>query len=76
VTKIPVLRFRTRTRSPLLEADDGAVAPKAWRGGMPISITIGPAAGESAFEGGFEWEIKRALRRDWKNSRGGISDEW
>src|SRR6266704_353062 len=64
LTKIPVLPISYADAQPLLEAMTGAVADY-------VSHRTG--AGESAFKGGFELGHQTALRRDWKNSRGGIS---
>jgi N-acetylated-alpha-linked acidic dipeptidase len=41
-TKIPVLPISYGDAQPLLAALTGAVAPAAWRGGLPITYRIGP----------------------------------
>jgi N-acetylated-alpha-linked acidic dipeptidase len=42
ITKIPVLPISYGDAEPLLAAITGAVAPRAWRGGLGMSYHIGP----------------------------------
>ena len=42
LTKIPVLPISYADAQPLLEAIGGPVAPRDWRGGLPITYRIGP----------------------------------
>jgi len=42
LTKIPVLPISYGDAQPLLEAMSGAIAPRDWRGGLPITYHIGP----------------------------------
>jgi N-acetylated-alpha-linked acidic dipeptidase len=42
LTKIPVLPISYGDAQPLLEAIAGPVAPRDWRGGLPITYRIGP----------------------------------
>jgi N-acetylated-alpha-linked acidic dipeptidase len=42
LTKIPVLPISYADAQPLLQALTGAVAPAAWRGGLPVTYRIGP----------------------------------
>ncbi|HYA64525.1 MAG TPA: transferrin receptor-like dimerization domain-containing protein [Candidatus Sulfotelmatobacter sp.] len=42
LTKIPVLPISYADAQPLLEAIGGPVAPRDWRGGLPITYHIGP----------------------------------
>ncbi|HYA16996.1 MAG TPA: M28 family metallopeptidase [Bryobacteraceae bacterium] len=43
LTKIPVLPISYADAQPLLEAISGPVAPRDWRGGLPITYHIGSA---------------------------------
>ncbi len=42
ITKIPVLPISYADAEPLLRAIQGAMAPPAWRGGLPFAYHVGP----------------------------------
>jgi len=55
ILKIPVLPISYADAEPLLKALDGAVAPKAWRGGLAITYHVGPGPAT----------VHLAVRSDW-----------
>jgi len=42
ITKIPVLPISYGDAQPLLAAMEGRVAPRGWRGGLPVTYHLGP----------------------------------
>jgi N-acetylated-alpha-linked acidic dipeptidase len=60
ITKIPVLPISYEDAQPLLEALDGVVAPKAWKGGLPITYHIGPGPAKVHLKLEFDWQLKPA----------------
>ncbi len=59
LTKIPVLPISYADAQPLLEAMTGAIAPRAWRGGLPITYHIGPGPAKVHLKVTSNWDIKR-----------------
>ena len=45
---------------PLLAALGGAVAPRDWRGGLPLTYHLGPGPAEVHLEVAFDWDIEPA----------------
>ena len=60
ITKIPVLPISYEDARPLLEALDGSVAPKSWKGGLPITYHIGPGPAKVHLKLEFDWQLKPA----------------
>ena len=58
LTKIPVLPISYADAQPLLEAMSGAVAPRAWRGGLPITYHIGPGPAKVHLKIKSDWKIR------------------
>ena len=59
LTKIPVLPISYADAQPLLEAMGGAVAPREWRGGLPITYHLGPGPAKVHLKVASNWEVKR-----------------
>ena len=58
LTKIPVLPISYADAQPLLEAMTGATAPRAWRGGLPITYHIGPGPAKVHLKIKSDWKIR------------------
>ena len=58
LTKIPVLPISYGDAQPLLAALSGPMAPKEWRGGLPISYHAGPGPAKVRLKVAFNWDIK------------------
>jgi N-acetylated-alpha-linked acidic dipeptidase len=58
ITKIPVLPISWGDALPLLSALQGAVAPEAWRGGLPITYHIGPGPAKVHLKVASNWDLK------------------
>jgi N-acetylated-alpha-linked acidic dipeptidase len=58
ITKIPVLPISYGDAQPLLRALTGPMAPKEWRGGLPLTYRIGPGAAKVHLKVTSNWDIK------------------
>jgi N-acetylated-alpha-linked acidic dipeptidase len=58
ITKIPVLPISYGDAQPLLAAMTGPVAPKDWRGSLPITYHVGPGVTKVHLKVSFHWDIK------------------
>src|SRR6516165_4708616 len=58
LTKIPVLPISYADAQPLLEAIGGPVAPREWRGGLPITYRIGPGPAKVHLKVFANWGMK------------------
>jgi N-acetylated-alpha-linked acidic dipeptidase len=58
LTKIPDLPISYGDAQPLLAALDGPMAPKEWRGGLPISYHVGPGKTKVHLKVNFNWDMK------------------
>jgi N-acetylated-alpha-linked acidic dipeptidase len=58
LTKIPDLPISYGDAQPLLAALDGPMAPKEWRGGLPISYHVGPGKTKVHLKVAFNWDLK------------------
>lgn len=58
ITKIPVLPISYGDAQPLLAAIGGRIAPRDWRGGLPITYKIGPGAAKVHLKVISNWDIK------------------
>ncbi len=57
LTKIPVLPISYADAQPLLAALSGPVAPREWRGALPITYHVGPGAATVHLKIVFDWKI-------------------
>src|SRR5215470_13321977 len=76
LTKIPVLPISYADAQPLLEAMTGSVAPRAWRGGLPITYHLGPGLAKVHLKVASNWEIKRLYDVIGKIPGSTFPDEW
>jgi len=86
ILKIPVLPISYHDAQPLLAALDGAVAPRDWQGGLPITYHIGPGVATVHLKLEFNWDmvpaydvIAKIKGSEWPNEwvmRGNHHDAW
>jgi len=76
LTKIPVLPISYADAQPLLEAMNGAVAPRDWRGGLPITYHLGPGPAKVHLKVASNWDIKRLYDVIGKIPGSTFPDEW
>src|SRR5262249_14567530 len=57
LTKIPVLPISYGDAQPLLAALAGPVAPREWRGGLPVTDHGGPGPAAVHLKVSFDWKI-------------------
>jgi len=86
ILKIPVLPISYHDAQPLLAALDGAVAPRDWQGGLPITYHVGPGIATVHLKLEFNWDmvpaydviakIKGAVWPDEWVMRGNHHDAW
>jgi N-acetylated-alpha-linked acidic dipeptidase len=58
ITKIPVLPISYGDAQPLLAALTGPMAPKDWRGSLPITYHVGSGPAKVHLKVSFHWDIK------------------
>jgi len=58
ITKIPVLPISSGDALPLLAALGGPVAPKVWRGALPVTYHVGPGPALVHLQVASHWDIK------------------
>jgi N-acetylated-alpha-linked acidic dipeptidase len=58
LTKIPVLPISYADAEPLLAAIGGPVAPRDWRGGLPMTYRIGPGPAKVHLKMFSNWDMK------------------
>jgi N-acetylated-alpha-linked acidic dipeptidase len=58
ITKIPVLPISYGDAQPLLAALNGATAPDAWRGALPITYHVGPGPAKVHLVMKSNWDLK------------------
>ncbi len=61
LTKVPVLPISARDAKPLLAALGGPVAPRDWRGALPITYHLGPGPAKVHLKLAFNWDLAPAL---------------
>jgi N-acetylated-alpha-linked acidic dipeptidase len=76
ITKIPVLPISHRDALPLLAAMDGAVVPKEWRGGLPITYHLGPGPARVRLKLEFNWNLVTAYNVIARLQGSRYPDEW
>ncbi len=57
LTKIPVLPISYGDARPLLAALGGTVAPREWRGALPLTYHVGPGPAKAHLKLAFDWKI-------------------
>ncbi|HKD17993.1 MAG TPA: M28 family metallopeptidase [Thermoanaerobaculia bacterium] len=57
LTKIPVLPISWADAKPMLAALGGPVAPKAWRGALPVTYRVGPGPATVHLKVAFDWKL-------------------
>src|SRR5690348_12047230 len=58
ITKIPVLPISYGDAQPLLQALTGPMAPKEWRGSLPLPYHVGPGPAKVHLRVAANWDIK------------------
>jgi N-acetylated-alpha-linked acidic dipeptidase len=58
LTKIPVLPLSYGDAQPILEELTGPVAPRDWRGSLPITYHVGPGATRVHIKTDYDWTTK------------------
>jgi N-acetylated-alpha-linked acidic dipeptidase len=76
LTKIPVLPISYADAEPLLEAIGGPVAPREWRGGLPITYRIGPGPAKVHLKVFSNWDMKPLYDVIAKIPGSTYPDEW
>jgi N-acetylated-alpha-linked acidic dipeptidase len=76
LSKIPVLPISYGDAQPLLAALKGPMAPKEWRGGLPIPYHVGPGPAKVHLKVEFNWDIKPVYDVIAKIPGGEAPDEW
>jgi len=76
LTKIPVLPISYKDARPLLEALDGPVAPKNWRGALPITYHLGPGKTIVHLKLEFDWNIVEAYNVIARMEGNEFPDQW
>jgi len=76
ITQIPVLPISYRDALPLLEAMGGAVVPKEWRGGLPITYHLGPGPARVRLKLEFDWKMVTAYNVIARMEGTAMPDQW
>jgi N-acetylated-alpha-linked acidic dipeptidase len=76
LTKIPVLPISYADAEPLLAAIGGPVAPREWRGGLPITYRIGPGPARVHVKMFSNWYMKPLYDVIGKIPGSTYPDEW
>lgn len=76
LTKIPVLPISYADAQPLLAAIGGPVAPRDWRGGLPITYRIGPGPAKVHLKMFSNWDMKPLYDVIAKIPGAEYPDEW
>jgi N-acetylated-alpha-linked acidic dipeptidase len=76
LTKIPVLPISYGDAQPLLAALEGPMAPKEWRGALPISYHVGPGKTKVHLKVNFNWDMKEIYDVIARIPGAQFPDEW
>jgi len=76
LTKIPVLPISYADAEPLLAAIGGPVAPRDWRGGLPITYRLGPGPAKVHLKVFSNWDMKPLYDVIAKIPGSTYPDEW
>ncbi len=76
ITKIPVLPISYADAQPLLSALHGPVAPRAWRGGLPITYRLGPGPAKVHLLMKSNWDQKKLYDVIARIPGAALPDQW
>jgi N-acetylated-alpha-linked acidic dipeptidase len=76
LTKIPDLPISYSDAQPLLAALEGPMAPKEWRGGLPIPYHVGPGKTKVHLKVNFNWDMKEIYDVIARIPGTQFADEW
>ena len=76
IMSIPVLPVSYSDALPILEALGGPVAPKRWRGALPITYHVGPGPAKVRLRLEFEWSLKPARNVIARLEGAEFPDQW
>lgn len=76
ITKIPDLPISYSDAQPLLASLEGPMAPKEWRGGLPISYRVGPGKTKVHLKVNFNWDMKEIYDVIARIPGAQFPDEW
>lgn len=76
ITAIPVLPLSHGDAQPLLKALGGPVAPRSWRGALPITYHVGPGPAKIHLKVHANWDMKKIYNVIGKIRGGEFPDEW
>ncbi len=76
ITKIPDLPISYGDAQPLLAALDGPLAPKDWRGALPITYRVGPGKTKVHLKVNFNWDMKTIYDVIARIPGAQLPDEW
>lgn len=74
--KIPVIPISYSDAQPLLEALRGPVAPRNWRGALPITYHVGPSTAVVRLKLEFDWKMVDCYNVVAKMRGNEFPDEW
>jgi N-acetylated-alpha-linked acidic dipeptidase len=74
--KIPVIPISYSDAQPLLEALRGPVAPRSWRGALPITYHVGPSTAVVRLNLEFDWKMVDCYNVVAKMKGSEFPDEW
>lgn len=74
--KIPVIPISYSDAQPLLEALGGPVAPRTWRGALPLTYHIGPSKAIVKLKLEFDWKLVDCHNVIAKMKGSELPDEW
>jgi N-acetylated-alpha-linked acidic dipeptidase len=76
ITKIPDLPISYSDAQPLLAALEGPIAPKEWRGALPITYHVGPGKTKVHLKVNFNWDMKEIYDVIARIPGAQFPDEW
>lgn len=76
ITKIPVLPISYEDAMPLLKALGGPVAPRDFRGALPMTYHLGPGPATVHLQLEFDWKLTPAYDVIARMPGGELGDEW
>ena len=76
IMPIPVLPIGARDAQPLLEALRGPVAPRSWRGALPITYRVGPGPAKVRLRLEFDWSLRPAYNVVARLEGARFPDQW
>ncbi len=76
IMTIPVLPLAWKDAEPLLRALEGPVAPRPWRGGLPITYQMGPGPAKVKLRLEFDWGLRPAYNVIARLEGAQYPDQW